>query len=75
MSRARHAALQRFAMAEYGTLRGESAGFLADYLVGAPGLATRHDQLLASHGERWLKVLDEVAAAHNLRTATMAFAD
>jgi hypothetical protein len=75
MSNARHAALKRFAMAEYGTIRGQAAGFLADYVVGSPGLATRHDQMLAKHGEKWLTVLDEVAAAHNLRTATMAFAD
>jgi len=75
MSRARHAALTRFATAEWGTVRGEAAGFLADYLVGTPGLATRYDTLLAQHGEKWLRVLDEVAAAHNLRTATMAFAD
>ena len=75
MSRARHAALTRFATAEWGTVRGEAAGFLADYLDGAPGLASRHDALLSRHGEKWLRVLDEVAAAHNLRTATMAFAD
>lgn len=72
---AKHAALVRFATAEFGTLRGKAAGFLADYLAGAPGLATRYDDLLHAHGEKWLSNLDDVAHAHGLRTATMAFAD
>jgi hypothetical protein len=73
MSLAKHKALVRFATAEFGTVRGEAAQFLADYLEGQAGLGARHDALLARHGERWLQVLDDVASAHSLRTATMHF--
>lgn len=67
----RYKALTRFATAEFGTLRGEAASFLADWMAGEPGLEPRYQQLLGEHGDRWLKVLGEVASAHGLRPATM----
>lgn len=73
MSQAKYKALVRFATAEFGTVRGEAAQFLADHLAGQAGLGARHDEMLARFGEKWLRTLDDVAAAHNLRTATMSW--